>query len=99
MFGSLDRYLDGNYASAHRHGTLLIGRNGQQRRNLTVFAVLRTRADALAAFDVEHPANARDYLLSHSQVKWDDPGRQILALSTCDGANDSMRLIVACSVD
>lgn len=99
MFGALDRYLDRNYASAHREGSLMIGRDGQRRRGLRVVAVCRTEAEKLAAFDVERPSEARSYILSHAQIKLGVPGRHILALYTCDGENDSMRNIVACSME
>ena len=99
MFGALDKFLDRDFAFRHRNGTLLIGRNGEQRRKLTVFAVVRADADALAAFDVENPSNARDYLLSEAGIRFGVPGDHILALSTCDGENDSMRIIVACSIE
>ena len=99
MFGTLDRYLDSSYASEHRDGTLVIGRDGRQRCGLRVFAVLRAQAEELAAFNVENPAEAREYILSHALIKLGVPGRHILALSTCDGENDSMRIVVACSYD
>ncbi len=99
IFGALDAFLDRDYASKHRHGTLLIGRNGLRRCGLTVFAVLRTEAEELAAFDVENPPNAREYILSHSQILLGTPGERILALSTCDGEDEAMRIIVACNIN
>lgn len=99
MFGALDAFLDSSYASSHRNGTLLIGRDGHRKSRLTVFAVMRSDAKELAAFDVENPGNARDYILSHAQIKLGEPSGNILALSTCDGEDDSMRIIIACSLD
>ena len=99
MFGALDAFLDSSYASSHRNGTLLIGRDGHRKSRLTVFAVMRSDAKELAAFDVEDPENARDYILSHAQIKLGELSGNILALSTCDGENDSMRIIIACSLD
>ena len=99
MFGALDAFLDSSYASVHRNGTLLIGRDGHRKSRLTVFAVMRSDAKELAAFDVENPGNARDYILSHAQIKLGELSGNILALSTCDGENDSMRIIIACSLD
>lgn len=98
MFGALDAYLDRDYAYAHRNGTLLIGREGLVRCSLTVFAVLKTDAEESAAFDVENPSNARDFILSHAQIKLGSPGERILALSTCDGEDDAMRIIVVCGI-
>ena len=99
MFGALDAYLDRDYAAKHRIGTLLIGRDGSLRSKLTVFAVLRTGAKELAAFDVENPQNAREFILSHAQIMLGQPGERILALSTCDGEDDAMRIIVLCNID
>ena len=99
MFGALDAFLDSSYASSHRNGTLLIGRDGHRKSRLTVFAVMRSDAKELAAFDVENPGNARDYILSHAQIKLGEPSGNILALSTCDAEDDSMRIIIACSLD
>ena len=73
MFGALDAYLDRDYAAKHRIGTLLIGRDGSLRSKLTVFAVLRTGAKELAAFDVENPQNAREFILSHAQIMLGQP--------------------------
>ena len=99
MFGALDAFLDSSYASSHRNGTLLIGRDGHRKSRLTVFAVMRSDAKELAAFDVENPGNARDYILSHAQIKLGEPSGNFLALSTCDGEDDSMRIITAGSLD
>ena len=99
MFGALDAYLDRDFASKHRNGTLLIGRNGSLRRRLTVFAVLRTDAKELAAFDVEEPEKAVDFVFSHAQITFGTPGENILALSTCDAEDNSVRIIVACAIE
>ena len=98
MFGALDAYLDRDFAFGHRNGTLLIGRDGLQRRKLTVFAVLRTNAKELKAFDVENPENARWFISENAQIIFGMPDKPILALSTCDGEDDAMRIIVACAI-
>ena len=99
MFGTLDAFLDRDYAANHRHGALLIGRSALQRHSLTVFTVLRTDAKEHAAFDVENPEAAREHILANAQIKLGTPAGKILALSTCDGENDAMRIIVACTIE
>ena len=73
-------------------------RDGLQRRKLTVFAVLRTNAKELKAFDVENPENARRFISENAQIIFGMPDKPILALSTCDGEDDAMRIIVACAI-
>ena len=99
--GFTDKYslVYRDFASKHRNGTLLIGRNGSLRRRLTVFAVLRTDAKELAAFDVEEPEKAVDFVFSHAQITFGTPGENILALSTCDAEDNSVRIIVACAIE
>lgn len=99
MFGALDAYLDKDYAASHRRGELLIGRDGRKHRTLTVFAVLRVNVlrDS-AIFDVEQPTAAREAILSHAVFTLGEPDERIVALSTCDGENDAMRIIVACNI-
>ena len=104
MFGALDAFLDRDYAAAHRHGTLLVGRDGSRRMGLTVFAVLRADAGESAVFDMEgtddapQPATAAAFIDSHALFRLGAHGNRILALSTCDGESDSSRIIVVCSV-
>ena len=99
LFGSLDAFLDEPYASSHRSGTLLIGREGQTKRRLTVVAVLRADVRNTDLFNVEHPQNALEAIASHADIKLDKPGAKIVVLSTCDGESDSMRILVVCNLD
>ena len=99
LFGALDAFLDETYASSHRSGTLLIGRDGQKKRRLTVFAVLRSDVHNEDLFSVEHPEKAMAYITSHAEIKLGQPGEKVAVLSTCDGENDSMRILVVCNLD
>lgn len=99
MFGALDAYLDKAYADSHRNGVILIGRDGRERRHITVFAVLRVAARDNTVFDVEQPLPARDYIISHAEFLLGEPGEHWIVLSTCDGEDDTMRIMVVCNIE
>lgn len=99
MFGALDAFLDKEYAASHRHGVILIGRDGRERRHLTVFAVLRVHAHDDTVFNVEQPFPAREYIISHAEFLLGEPGEHWVVLSTCDGEDDAMRIMVVCHVE
>lgn len=94
MFGALDVYLDKEYAASHRNGVILVGRDGRIRRTLTVFAVLKVNVHDSEVFNVEQPLQARRYIVSHAEVMLGQPGEHWVVLSTCDGENDAMRIMV-----
>lgn len=99
MFGALDAFLDREYAASHRYGTLLVGRDGSESHKLTVFAVLKTQSDERKVFDVNDPRMTLNFIDSHASIRLGEPGGRIVALSTCDRNDDTMRILLACSMD
>ena len=105
MFGSLDRFTDGNYFRAHRQGTVV---TGDRVYDLTLFAVITTdayesriytpgnRAEEVKAFltgDRSGDAGLGTKVLVYDGTVAQSAAK-IIALSTCADAATNGRLVV-----
>lgn len=100
MFGALDDFLDEKYLKSHRNGELIIGRNGEEKHTLTIFASVKASAMDDQVFDPKKE-DVRSFIEEKADVKigsTDDP-RRILGLSTCTEGDSSARIIVFCYID
>lgn len=98
MFGALDRYLDEDYARRHAHGTLLIGRDGQESRELEVFAVAETHAAEKVLFHMSTVDQVRRYMADHASFQFFEPEGNMLALTTCADTSADARIVVMCEI-
>ena len=102
MFGSLDAYASKDYLNEHRTGTLLTTEGVGNR--ITLFASCKAPATEQVVFDPPESSNAEllGYLDQNAAVfdreLLDDDDR-IIALSTCQGAEDIERMIVFGTLD
>lgn len=96
MFGALDRYTDGEYLKDHSEGTLTLTDGTVYK--LKIFAVLSCRARDAEMFDIGAGGPTWEYLSEHAIVLSKDPEEawpeQILAMTTCRGAETEDRLAV-----
>ena len=90
MFGAIDDYLDDQYLSSHRTGTLIVGRNGEKTYRLEIFYAMSTDARNEMVFDTTHYEELRQFLENEGFVRDD----RILCLSTCAGDISSTRTVV-----
>ena len=90
MFGAIDDYLDDQYLSSHRTGTLIVGRNGEKTYRLEIFYAMSTDARNEMVFDTTHYEELRQFLENAGFVRDD----RILCLSTCAGDISSTRTVV-----
>lgn len=90
MFGALDDYLDEDYLNSHRHGQLLVGRDGKVKYELEVFYAMT--ADAKDDF-IFNPENYEGlYMFLREKVK--NINHRVLCLSTCAGDTSTTRIVV-----
>ena len=90
MFGALDDYLDEDYLQAHRHGQLLVGRDGKVMYELEAFYAMS--ADAKDDF-IFNPENYEE-LYAFLREKGMDINHRVLCLSTCAGDTSTTRIVV-----
>ena len=90
MFGALDRFLDDQYLSSHRTGTLIVGRNGEKTYSLELFYAMQADARDNKVFDPAENEELRQFL---AEAGYDRPGR-IICLSTCAGDVSTTRTVV-----
>lgn len=90
MFGALDDYLDEDYLNSHRHGQLLVGRDGKVMYELEAFYAMS--ADAKDDF-IFNPENYEE-LYSFLREKGMDINHRVLCLSTCAGDTSTTRIVV-----
>ena len=90
MFGALDEYLNEDYLNAHRHGELLVGRDGKVMYELSVFYAMMADAKDDFIFD---PGRYED-LYAFLSEKGLDTSHRILCLSTCAGDASTSRIVV-----
>lgn len=96
LFGALDRFLEESYLCQHRNGTLLVGKNGEKRMRLSIFAALQASAAEKAIFDPEK-GTVRSYLQTHTDVSPTQLQGRLIAFSTCTGGdNDTRTIVFAC---
>ena len=100
MFGALDDFLEPAYLNSHTHGELIVGRNGEKRYQLRVFAAVRV--NVFEESDIFEPdvKDIRGIIRKHAITLRDMPeeGKKILALSTCTEPVSRNRLIVFCEI-
>lgn len=90
MFGALDDYLDEDYLNSHRHGQLLVGRDGKVMYELEAFYAMS--ADAKDDF-IFNPENYEE-LYAFLREKGMDINHRVLCLSTCAGDTSTTRIVV-----
>ncbi len=90
MFGALDDYLDEDYLQSHRHGQLLVGRDGKVMYELEAFYAMS--ADAKDDF-IFNPENYEE-LYAFLREKGMDINHRVLCLSTCAGDTSTTRIVV-----
>ncbi len=90
MFGALDDYLDEDYLQSHRHGQLLVGRDGKVMYELEAFYAMS--ADAKDDF-IFNPENFEE-LYAFLREKGMDINHRVLCLSTCAGDTSTTRIVV-----
>lgn len=90
MFGALDDYLDEDYLQSHRHGQLLVGRDGKVMYELEAFYAMS--ADAKDDF-IFNPENYEE-LYAFLREKGIDINHRVLCLSTCAGDTSTTRIVV-----
>ena len=90
MFGALDDYLDEDYLQSHRHGQLLVGRDGKVMYELEAFYAMS--ADAKDDF-IFNPENYEE-LYACLREKGMDINHRVLCLSTCAGDTSTTRIVV-----
>lgn len=90
MFGALDDYLDEDYLNSHRHGQLLVGRDGKVMYELEAFYAMS--ADAKDDF-IFNPENYEE-LYAFLREKGMDIKHRVLCLSTCAGDTSTTRIVV-----
>ena len=90
MFGALDDYLDEDYLNSHRHGQLLVERDGKVMYELEAFYAMS--ADAKDDF-IFNPENYEE-LYAFLREKGMDINHRVLCLSTCAGDTSTTRIVV-----
>lgn len=101
MFGSLDEYADREYLRAHSTGNLTT-KSGKEF-SLTVFASCKLLAsDELIFNPTEGSKEALLQFLEQNALAYElnneDRNYQVLALSTCQGADTIERMVVFCAL-
>lgn len=96
MFGTLDSFLDSQYLSEHRKGTLMIGRNAEKIYTLQIFAAVRANAKDKAVFD-PGKGDIQQYIANNTNIRVDERYR-LLALSTCTEGDAVSRIVVFCYI-
>ena len=95
MFGALDDFLDEDYLKSHTNGELIVGRQGNKKYKLKVFASASVKADEQSVFNV-NAGKTKEYINEHAKVKIQQPQGKILALSTCSDGDSVDRVVVFC---
>ncbi|MBQ3920574.1 MAG: class B sortase [Oscillospiraceae bacterium] len=98
MFGALDEFLDESYLRSHTTGELLIGRDGQEKHKLKVFAAVKASALDEEIFD-PGKGDVRAFIKDNAAVIIEDSEERILGLSTCSDENAASRVIVFCYIE
>lgn len=90
MFGALDNFLDDQYLSSHRTGTLIVGRGGEQTYSLEIFYAMTADAKDEMVFAPEGNEELRQFLEQAGYTRSD----RIICLSTCAGDASTTRTVV-----
>ena len=97
MFGTLDDFLSKTYLQDHSTGTLMVGRNGEEKYDLRVFAAMEVSAGEKTVFDL-NADNICQYIHDNAAVLNTESNEKIVALSTCSDANSASRVVVFCYI-
>ena len=97
MFGALDDFIEKSYFDQHRTGTLIT--TSGHDYNIRFFASCKANATEKAVFDLSRSTNEKilQFLKQHAAVyepQGVDARSRILALSTCQSAENVERLVV-----
>ena len=97
MFGALDKFIQPDYFNAHKTGTLVTAQG--QRFSVSFFACTKAMATENAIFGIEPDSKAKAlaYLQRSAAVFQPDASKEnldLLALSTCQSAENIERIIV-----
>ena len=97
MFGSLDEYADKVFFNSHRTGTLTVTKGNKYK--ITFFASCKAQANEKVIFDPPESDNQSllAYLDKYALVYYPqevDTNSKIIALSTCQSAENNERIIV-----
>lgn len=90
MFGALDDYLDEDYLQSHRHGQLLVGRDGKVMYELEAFYAMSADAKDDFIFNPEYYEDLYAFL----SEKGIEVNHRVLCLSTCAGDTSTTRIVV-----
>ena len=95
MFGALDDFLKKSFFDSHRSGELIVVSGKETTYKLNIIGVMDTTSKA-AAFEPGEKDITYDYVKENSQIYCEptDPNNRILAMSTCQSAETTGRLIV-----
>lgn len=96
MFGALDAFLDEAYFEDHRTGTLTVG---EQVYQLRLFAVVRTDAGEKAFFTPQGSEAVLEAAENGADLYRTPEGERVLALSTCQSAGSTSRIVVLATLD
>ena len=97
MFGALDDFLNEAYLKSHTSGTLIVGRNAERVYRLEVFASMVTSDRNKIVFDMDSESIGQ-HISSNARVLLGERDEDIIALSTCEGAGTSKRIVVFCYI-
>ncbi|MBR1862531.1 MAG: class B sortase [Ruminococcus sp.] len=97
MFGALDEFLDRDYLSSHRTGTLMVGRRGEKTYGLSLFGAMRVSEKEGAVFDIGS-GDIISFLSDNEDLLLSEPEGRILALSTCSEGDSVSRIVVFCRI-
>lgn len=96
MFGALDEYIKPNYFKTHQYGKLITKKGDEY--NITFFASVKANATEKIIFDTVNVNNVKllDYLKRNALIFKQpyDKKLHIIALSTCQSAENIERMIV-----
>ena len=97
MFGALDEYKDKAFFDSHRTGLLTVV-NGTEYQ-ITFFAACKAQATEKVVFDPPESDNKSllEYLKKNALIYYPqgvDAGSKLIALSTCQSAENNERMIV-----
>ena len=97
MFGALDEYKDKAFFDSHRTGLLTVV-NGTEYQ-ITLFAACKAQATEKVVFDPRESDNKSllEYLKKNALIYYPqgvDAGSKLIALSTCQSAENNDRMIV-----
>lgn len=100
MFGSIDKFFDGDYIRKHRTGELFVGRNAEKIYGLEIFACMKCDAKNNKIFTPGKSDAVCQEIKDNAFICLDEPdsGRRVVALSTCSSENTDERMVIFCYI-